>query len=221
MHNKEIKIFLADDHPIFREGLIKIIHQEKNFKVCDCCGNGNQAIEFIKKNKPDIAILDISMPGLSGIEISKIISNEKLPTKPIILTMYSEEEYLEEALENGVQGYLLKDSTAIEIIECIKTIISGGFFVSKELTDQLLRNKKTKSDKKEIELKLEKLTPTERQILKLVARNKTSNQIADEMFISYRTVQNHRINITNKLGLSGYNALLLFTIEHKDVICKM
>lgn len=214
----EIKIFLADDHPIFREGLIKIIQMEKGFNVVNTAGDGNSALEIIRNEKPDVAVLDISMPGISGIEIAKVIASEEMSTLPIILTMYNDEEYLDEAMENGVRGYLLKDATTTEIIDCIKTIINGGFYISPELTDYLIKNKKNKSPKNEILAKLETLTPTERQILKLLSQNKTSNQIADEMFISFRTVQNHRSNIAHKIGLSGHNKLLLFSIEHRSIL---
>lgn len=216
--NSEVKIFLADDHPIFREGLIKIIQQEKKFKVCNCSGDGNSALEIIRREKPDVAVLDISMPGLSGLEIARHILNEGLPTLPIILTMYNEEEYLDEAMENEVRGYLLKDSTSIEIVDCIKTIIQGGYYISSELTDYLIKNKKTKTPKAEVLEKLESLTPAERQIVKLLSQNKTSSQIAEDLFISHRTVQNHRMNISHKLGLSGHNKLLLFAIEHKSLL---
>ncbi len=213
-----INILLADDHPIFREGLSKIIQTEKAYKVANLAGNGTDALKIIRDKKPEIAVLDISMPGLSGIEICKIIAAEKLSTHPIILTMYNEEEYLEEALENDVRGYLLKESTTTEIIDCIKTVLQGGFYISKELTDYILKNKKTNSSKNEIMQQLEKLTPSERQILKLISENKTSTQIAKELFVSFRTIQNHRMNISHKLGLCGHNKLLLFAIEHKSLL---
>lgn len=215
---EEIKIFVADDHPIFREGLIKIINKEKSFKIYDCAGDGNSALKYIRKTKPKIAVLDISMPGLSGLQISKTIMEEKLPTLPIILTMYNDEEYLDEAMENGVRGYLLKDSTTNEIIDCIKTVLQGGFYISKELTDYLIKNKKSKSSKNEILQQLEKLTASEKEILKLLAQNKTSNQIAEELCLSHRTIQNHRMNICHKIGLCGHNKLLLFAMEHKALL---
>lgn len=213
---KEIKILLADDHPVYREGLIKIIHKEKNLKVCYSIGNGNEAWELIKTKKPPVAILDISMPGTSGLEIAKKIFEDKLPTKPIILTMYTDEEYLEEAMQNEVHGYLQKNSTEFEIIDCINAVLNGAFYISKELVDNLIASRKNQKPKNEIEEVINKLTPAEKQILKLLSQNKTSSQIADELFLSFRTVQNHRNNISHKLGLSGYNKLLFFAIQHKN-----
>ncbi len=216
--NKEIKIFIADDHPVFREGLTKIIQTEKNFKICGFAGNGTEAIEIIKTKKPDIAILDISMPGYSGLEIAKYIAENDLPTLPVILTMYNDEEYLEEAMENEVRGYLLKDSTPNEIVICLNTVIHGGYYISKELTDLLLKNRKVQLANDDLKHQMDLLTQTEKQILKLLSLNKTSVQISRELFVSFRTIQNHRINISKKLGLSGHNSLLLFAIEHKSIL---
>jgi DNA-binding NarL/FixJ family response regulator len=215
---REIKILLADDHPIYREGLIKIIEKEKHMKVYYSVGGGIEALEIIQKKKPSVAILDISMPGLSGLEIAKKIFLDKLATKPIILTMYTEEEYLEEAMQNEVHGYLLKNSTEFEIIDCINAVLSGAFYISKELVDNLIAIRKNQKSKNEIEELIMKLTPAEKQILKLLSQNKTSSQIAAELFISFRTVQNHRNNISHKLGFSGYNKLLLFAIQHKHLL---
>lgn len=216
--NSLVNIFFADDHPVFREGLIKVIEQEKSFKVCGTAGNGKEALEQIVTTKPDIALLDISMPGLTGLEIVKEVRSRDINTIPIILTMYNEEEYFDEAIENGVMGYLLKDSTAREIIDCMKIVLQGGLYVSKELRDHFLRNKSKLTGLDSIKNKLENLTQTERQILKLLSENKTSQQIADEMFISFRTVQNHRNNIAHKLELFGHNKLLLFAIDHKNIL---
>lgn len=213
---KEIKILLADDHPVYREGLIKIIHKEKNLKVCYSIGNGNEAWEILRTKKPDVAILDISMPGLSGLEIASRIFEQNLSTRPIILTMYSEEEYFEEAMEKEVNGYLLKNSTHIEIIDCINSVMKGSFYVSKELVDNMISSRRKNTPENQIAELLKKLTPTEVEILKLLSQNKTSAQIAGELFVSFRTVQNHRNNISHKLGLSGYNKLLLFAIENKN-----
>lgn len=215
---KEIKILLADDHPVYREGLIRIIHKKKNLKVCYSIGNGNEAWELIKTKKTAVAILDISMPGLSGLEIASNIFEQNLSTRPIILTMYSDEEYFEEAMENEVHGYLLKNSTDVEIIDCINAVMKGSFFVSKELIDKMITNRKKPKPENDIVGQLKKLTPAEFQILKLISQNKTSAQIAGELFVSFRTVQNHRNNITHKLGLSGYNKLLLFAIENKNLL---
>ncbi len=215
---KKISIVIADDHPIFRNGLKKIIEQEEGFNVAAEFGDGGAALDYIIRKNPEIAVLDISMPVLSGLEIASRTAAAGIDTMIIILTMYSDEEYLEEALEAGVRGYLLKESTTGEILDCIKSITNGGFFVSPELTGYLINNKRQNKDKEDLLKRIESLTPTERQVLKLLAENKTSSQIAAEMFISFRTVQNHRTNISHKLDITGYNKLFLFALENKSIL---
>ncbi|MCF8266865.1 MAG: response regulator transcription factor [Ignavibacteriales bacterium] len=212
---KETKIIVADDHPIFREGLLNIIKKESSFNVIATACSGTEAWELIKAKKPAVVILDISMPGLNGLDVAKLIKDNQLDIRPIILTMYSEPEYLDEALENGVTGYLLKDATLNEINDCIKTVINGGYFISKELQDHLIHGAKFKQSKDDIINMISTLSTAEKKVLKLLSMNKTSVQIAEEMFISFRTVQNHRTNISNKLDLHGHNSLLLFAIKIK------
>jgi len=215
---KNITVFVADDHPLFRDGLIQILSKDISIEVIGFSGDGGESLEIIRQRKPLIAILDISMPNMSGLEIIKTLKAEKNPTLFIILTMYNDEEYLDEALDIGVNGYLLKSSTAVEVIECINSILNGGYYISKELRDYLIRGKKLKSSNPEIKDNLNRLTKTELHILKLLSENKTSTQIAEELFVSFRTVQNHRNNISMKLGLTGYNKLLFFVLEHKETI---
>jgi two-component system response regulator DegU len=214
----EIRILIADDHPIFRKGLIKTIEDDGRYSVISETGNGSEALELIRKTNPDIAVLDIDMPGKSGIEILQQLYKEHSKVKTIILTMYKDEEYFNESMDHGVKGYILKDSAVVELLECIESIIAGKHYISPMISDYLIdRFEKIKLLKNE-EPKLELLTKTERQVMRLLSENKTSREIADEMFISERTVENHRANICTKLGLKGYNALLLFAIEHKSIL---
>lgn len=216
--SKITEIIVADDHPIFREGLLNIIKKESSFKVISTASSGTEAWEMIKSKKPAIVILDISMPGLNGLDVARLIKDNQLEVRPIILTMYIEPEYLDEALENGVTGYLLKDSTLNEINDCIRTVINGGYFISRELQDHLIHGEKFKQSKDNIISMLSTLSAAEKKVLKLLSMNKTSVQIADEMFISFRTVQNHRTNICNKLNLHGHNSLLMFAIRIKPYL---
>lgn len=212
------KIFLADDHTLFREGFIKILESDCKNIIIGTAKDGFEALEKIRLLQPDVAIIDIEMPGLSGLKVVKSLREEKLKTLFIILTMYNNEEYLEEAMTNGVKGYLLKDSTVEEISECIDTVLDGKYFISAKLTNHLIKNAKLNIRKTDFETQLNKLTPMEKQVLKLLSEKKTSTQIGEELFISYRTVQKHRQNISLKLGFRGYNKLLLFAIENKKVL---
>lgn len=215
---KTTTLIICDDHPIFRRGLIDIIEQDASLKLLGECGDGTTALRLIKELQPDIAILDISMPEIDGLEVARFLDSEKLPTKIIILTMYKEEEYFNEAMDIGVKGYLLKDNATGDLLSCIDAVSDGHYYVSSLLSDHLInREKRIKSLRKE-KPALETLTEMERKILKLIAENKTSREIAEELFISHRTVQNHRQHISDKLDLHGPHKLLQFALENKTLI---
>jgi len=216
--NKSIRILIADDHPILRRGLQDILKEEKDFDIIAEASEGNSALEKIHALKPDISILDIEMPGMNGLEIARILQEEKSETNIIILTMYKEEEYFNEAIDLGVKAYLLKDSVVTELNDSIKSVMTGDFYISPAISKYLIERNKRKSRLGEEHPSIKKLTETERHILKLLAENKTSREIADGLFVSIRTVQNHRTNICNKLNLKGYNKLLQFAIQNKSLL---
>jgi len=210
-----IKILIADDHPIFRQGIIKIVEQDHSYEIVAQCGDGNEVIEKIKELNPAIAIIDISMPGRSGLEVLRAAQKERLATEFIILTMYKDEEYFNEAMNLGVKGYILKDNAAKDLLHCLKAVSQGNHFICPELSNLLIeRNVKIQSLLKKTP-SLEDLTPSEKKILKLISQNKTSKEIAEELCLSIRTVQNHRNNIAQKLELKGHHKLLQFAIENK------
>lgn len=216
--NDTRKIFVADDHTLFREGIVKILESNNKNLIVGTAKDGLEAIEKIRLLHPDIAIIDIEMPGFSGLQVVKTLREENLNTLFVVLTMYNNEEYLEEAMANGVKGYLLKDSTVEEISECIDSVLEGKYFISSKLTNHLIKNAKLNIRESELINQLNKLTQMEKQILRLLSEKKTSTQIGEELFISYRTVQKHRQNISTKLGFNGYNKLLLFAIENKKML---
>jgi DNA-binding NarL/FixJ family response regulator len=207
----KIKVLIADDHHIFRRGIISILKDEEMFELIAEAADGNEALEKIRTLKPDIALLDLDMPGLNGLEIAKTIYTEHLPVKTAILTMHKEKEYFTGAMEVNVKAFLLKDTISDDLIECLKTIAEGNYYISPQISTYLV-------EKKEQPAWLKKLTQTEINVLRLVAENKTSPQIAKELFNSVRTIENHRNNICKKLGLSGQHALLLFAAENKKYL---
>lgn len=214
----KIRILIADDHPVVRQGLINIIERDPSFQIVAQAGDGNEILSLIRERNPHIVLLDIAMPNRNGLEVLRDAKAKNLPTKFIILTMYKDEEYFDEATELGVKGYLLKDNTAVELLECLRTVSRGKYYISPELSGYLIdRNIKAKSLSREIPA-LGTLTATEKRVLKLISENKTSKEIAEELFISIRTVQNHRNNICHKLELSGHNKLLQFALEHKSYL---
>lgn len=210
--SEKIKIVIADDHPIFRKGVLSIVNDASNIKVIGESSSGEDALNLITELKPDIVLLDIDMPVLSGLDVARKLKEQNSKSKVVILTIHKDKEYFDEAMDLDIKAYVLKDSIANDLIECIKLVAKGDYYISPSISTYLVENKKAKKQ----ESPLVKLTPTELQILKLISQNKTNSQIAEELFRSVRTVENHRNNIVNKLGLKGPHALLLFALENKS-----
>jgi len=211
-------VLIADDHPIFREGLVRAIERDGTFRIIAQCGDGGEALRLIRELRPDVAVLDIAMPVLSGLDIVKSASRDKLTTAFIVLTMYNEERYFNEAMDAGVRGYVLKDSVATELIASLRAVAAGEYYISPTISTQLIdRNTKLKSLSQMLPA-LGSLTPTERRILRLLSLNKTSREIAGELSVSVRTIENHRTHICAKLGLKGHNQLLLLAIRHRSLL---
>jgi DNA-binding NarL/FixJ family response regulator len=212
------KIIIIDDHPIVREGLIKLVESNESFTVVGSCGDGAEVIPLIKRTEPDIIVLDISLPNLNGLQVVQEMRKEKLPGDIIILTMYKEESYFDEAMNLGVKGYLLKENAIMELIDCLHKVASGNHYVTPELSDFLIDRHDNVASFYSSNPNLDSLSETEKKILKLISENLTSKEIAEQLFISIRTVQNHRNNISNKLGLQGYHKLLQFALENKQYL---
>lgn len=209
-------ILIADDHPLFRKGLKETIEANEKLSIIHESSNGEDALKAIEEQKPHIAILDVDMPGLKGLDVAKAVSKKKLPVGLIILTMYNEKDIFDRAMDLGVMGYVLKESAVDEIIGCIKTVAAGKHFVSPSLSEHLVRRSPRTSHKAEETLGLNDLTQSERKVLGLIAANKSTKEIAEELFISPRTVEHHRSHICSKLKLNTPNALLRFALEHKE-----
>lgn len=214
--NKKITILIADDQPLLRVGLREIIEQHSGFRVIAEAGNGERALALIEQVKPSIAILDIEMPKLDGLEVAKLIVERKIPIEIIVLTMYDDPKYFKQAMDLGVMGYVSKGSAGIEIVEAIESVLKGKHYISPSLSDILLKSNPGSQEGVEKKLGIADLTPTERKVLKLVADNKTTKEISDILYISERTVESHRSSICTKLNLHGQNALLHYALEIKS-----
>ncbi|MCC6182939.1 MAG: response regulator transcription factor [Bacteroidia bacterium] len=212
-------ILIADDHPIFRKGLIDLLQQMfAKAKIIEC-QNGTQAIQSIRKLKPAIAILDINMPEMNGLEVCKQITKDLLDTKVIILTMYREKEMIKNAMLSGAKGYLLKDNAVDEIKECVSAILKGETFIGTAM--QPYQNELSVEDKKKQQLidSLNSLSQAELKTLKLVSQNKSSREIAELLFLSEKTVENYRSRICQKLDLPPRNnSLVLWISENKELL---
>tara|TARA_B100000497_G_C7691147_1_gene420269 strand:+ start:2369 stop:2998 length:630 start_codon:yes stop_codon:yes gene_type:complete len=206
-----IKVFNADDHPILRKGVTDLLVQTDDIEWLGSAGDGQESLVKIRALKPDIAILDIEMPHYTGLDVARILIDEKVDTKFILLTLFKDESFFKSALAMGIMGYLLKESSENEIIDCIRSVHSGRPYVNPSLTYLLIKAESNST--------LDKLSDKEVNILKLIARQKTSAEIGDMLFISPKTVTNHRNNISKKLDLDGkQNALLKWAMENKNLL---
>ncbi|MGA9773331.1 MAG: response regulator transcription factor [Blastocatellia bacterium] len=212
-HN-DIQILIADDHPVVRKGLRQVIESEAGLKVVAEADDGVIALERIKELHPSVAVLDIHMPKMSGFELARAIREQRIAVAVIFLTMHKAEDMFNAAMELGVKGYVLKDSAVTDIVGSIRAAAAGQPYISPQLSNFLLN----RSMRQPALPELEELTPTERRVLKMIAEYKTSKQIADQLFIHSRTVDNHRANICQKLGLRGTHSLMKFAVEHKSQI---
>jgi len=212
----KITIVLADDHPLFRQGLMHELQSEADFEIVAEANDGAQALELIRTLKPLVAILDVSMPRLDGFAAAQAMFDEKLPVSVIFLTMHHELKLFERALDLGVKGYVLKDSAAREIIRAVRAVADGQSFVSAELTSYLIEARKNSSKVSYSKHDSVKLSAAEQRVLSLIADGKTTSEIADELHISPRTVEGHRTHISQKLGLHGSHALLKYALQQKS-----
>jgi len=206
---KDKSIITADDHPLLLKGLNDFL-LEKNYKVIGSGNNGEEAYNLIVKENPDIAILDIQMPYMTGLEVAKKCKNNNLNTKIILITFHKEKVLFQKANELNIFGYILKEFAIEEIETCIKSVTEGIPYFSPKIKDLLGINPYKDSY-------LNSLTPSEKKILKLIAKDKTNKEIASILFISHRTVEKHRSNIILKLNLEHKtNSLLIWAKDNAD-----
>ncbi|MDP2966554.1 MAG: response regulator transcription factor [Pelolinea sp.] len=196
-----IKVVIADDHAVVRAGLRTLLKSEPGFELLGEAASGFEVIELVKNTSPDVLVLDISMPDLDGIAVTKIIKSTTSKTKILILTVHEDDAMAREAIESGASGYILKHAAESELINAIRRIVQGDLVVDPSLLRPLFFEDRKKSD--ESSDYLEQLTQRETDVLKLIVEGYTNRQIGEELHLSVRTVEGHRSNIYDKLGLSS------------------
>jgi len=206
------RIVLADDHPLFRQGIKKIIEGKDGLKVVGEVSDGLELLERLKKAPPDLVIMDIAMPNLRGIEATRETKVIRPEVKVLILTMYNNPEYMHHSLLAGADGYLLKEDSDRELFSAIKKIRKGEIYVSQSLSDQMPEEvvQRRASDSKKF---FDRLTLREREVLKLVSEGKSSKEIAALLFISVRTAEHHRANLKKKLDIHRTAELTKYAIR--------
>jgi len=207
------RIILADDHPLLRQGLNKIIQENSALQVIGEASDGMELLKLLPKVNPDMIIIDISMPNLRGIEAIPRIKAMHHRVKILILTMHGDKEYLCQAIAAGADGYLLKEDADSELFKAIETIRQNKMYISPLLNDLTREDWAERCRMKDKPLAVKTLTPREREIIKLIADGKSSKEIADILFISYRTAERHRSNIMGKFGLKKTADLVKFALE--------
>lgn len=214
--NTEIRLVIADDHPIVRKGLRMAIESDASLKVLAEADDGEAALALIMDLQPQVAVLDVNMPKMGGFALLRELQQRRLPIAVIFLTMHSDEETFNEALDLGAQGYVLKESAVTDIVSGIKSVAAGKHYISPLISSYLIKRGQRANAFAQKKPSLNDLTPTERRVLHLIAADRSSKEIAEELFISHRTVENHRTNICQKLEIHGHNALLKFALAHKS-----
>lgn len=217
MPEKIMRIFLADDHAILREGLRHILNSTGNFEVVGEAGDGREALEQIERLKPDMVILDISMPGMTGVEIARRLRRYYPEMKIIMLSRHDNEEYVEQLFKYGIHGFVLKDDAGKDLLRAIEAVQREETYLSPRITKQLMsglaEGAKPTAPPSATADSFSRLTNREREVLKLVAEGKNNEEIAKELWISPRTVKIHRQNIMNKLDLHKVADLVKYAIR--------
>lgn len=207
-----VTIVLVDDHKLIRQGIRSLLEAQQRYEVVGEANDGREGFELIERVSPDIAIIDMMIPNLNGIEIARLVNQRGLRTKILILTMCDTATYAVRALQGGALGYILKDSDFFEILHAIQNVLISKRYLSPEIAEEVLDLLlKAGAGKEEDALNL--LSPREREILQLVGEGKTNSSIADQLTLSIRTVESHRFNTMKKLRLNSHADLVKFAIN--------
>ncbi|MCE9596677.1 MAG: response regulator transcription factor [Spirochaetia bacterium] len=204
------RIMHIEDHKLFRMGLSRLFEQEKTMRIVASC-SGEEAEALLEKHKPDVVLLDLSMPGHDGLKLMEYIKDTLPETRVIALTMHKDREYFRSALARGAQGYILKDDAFDLVVESVRTVMNGAKYYSRAIRDMMVEEYEFQQDAaKSIHL----LTPREQEILKMIAKGMMNKDIAAKVFLSTRTIETHRSKIMRKLRISNVQGLVRFAVEN-------
>ncbi len=207
-----VRVLLADDHPIVRQGLRRLLEAKAEFLVVAETGDGLEVIGLTGHYKPDVVIVDLMMPGLNGLEVTRQISQRTNGPRVIVFSMHKDDDYVIQALRNGAVGYVIKDSGPAEMVEAIHQVMQGYRYLSPMISERISEQIANHPNEK-LKDPYDQLTNRERTVLQLVAEGYTGQEIADMLTISRRTVENHRANIMRKLGFQNQREIVRYAIR--------
>jgi len=215
---KKYKIILADDHQMFRNGIINLLGEHDDFEVVGEASNGREALGMVDELNPDVIIVDIGMPILNGLEAVRQISAHHENVRAIMLSMYINDEYVKQALLAGVYGYILKESAFEELVWALKAVVKGQHFLSPAVCSIVVREYLKKYPGKAQKIALDNLTAREREVIQLVAEGKSTREISKILYISPKTVEAHRSNISNKLKLKSFEEIKEYALKKGYIV---
>jgi DNA-binding NarL/FixJ family response regulator len=209
MANNKHSVIIADDHSLFRQGLKLILHEIEDIEVIADVSNGQELVEAAGILFPDLVIMDINMPQMNGIEASRILAREHPEIRILVISMYGEEQYYNSVIENGVKGFILKDADNSELKRAVLTILNGQTYFSQELLLRMIRNKKSTTHIT--------LTSREQEILALICQGSATAEISAKLFLSERTIENHKASLFAKTGCKNSLSLVIFAVKNNLV----
>jgi two-component system response regulator NreC len=212
-----IRILLADDHTLFRQGVRTLLASETDMEVVGEAPDGSAAAERAAELKPDVVLLDIGMPGLSSFETTRQIKRNRPETKVVFLTMYDDEDYLVEGMEVGANGYVLKDSPAPQLIAAVRDVYRGGSYLSPRMLSQLVDDFRTRVKTTDRTPRFATLTPREKEVLKMLAEGNSVKEVATQLNLSVKTVEAHKFNLMRKLDIHNKAHLVQYAIQKKVI----
>jgi two-component system response regulator NreC len=205
-------IVLADDHHVVRQGLRALLEGQPDFQLVGEAGDGLEAVQLTERLKPDVLIIDLMMPSLNGLEATRQVGQRSSHTRVVILSMHANEAYVLEALRNGAAGYVLKDSSAADLVQAVREVVAGRRYLSAPLSERAIAAYIQKASDVALD-PYEMLTNREREVLHLAAEGRTNAEIADQLSISPRTAETHRANLMHKLGLRTHTDLIRYALR--------
>lgn len=212
---KMTNILIADDHAMFADGISSILDTEVDINVIGKCLDGPSVLEFLKDNKVDVLLLDVNLPGMSGIDVCKTVTAKHPEIKVIAISMFNEESFVTEILNNGAKGYVLKNTGRDELLKAINTVLTGKSYFSDDVTETIMKGLMSqRTGSKKAKKEIPKISRREKEVLDLIVKEHTTQEIANKLFISLKTVESHRSNLLAKMNARNTAGLVRITMEH-------